>query len=66
MKFTWNQLIWQPALEGRPIEQTAAAELNDMQRAQDIRARANRLYMVGEMALAAQLLMELEMRECWA
>ena len=66
MKFTWNQQTLQPALEGRPVEQTAAAELSEIQRAQAIRARANRLYMVGELARAAQLLMELEMQASWA
>ena len=66
MKFTWNQQTLQPALEGRPVEQTAAAELSEIQRAQAIRARANRLYMVGELARAAQLLMELEMQPNWA
>jgi hypothetical protein len=60
MKHTWNQQTLQPALEGRPVEQTAAAELSEIQRAKAIRARANRLYMTGEMALAARLLMELE------
>ena len=66
MKLTWNQQTLQPALEGRPVEQTDAAELSETQRAKAIRARANRLYMVGEMALAAQLLMELETQGCWA
>ena len=66
MKFTWNQQTLQPALEGRPVEQTAAAELSEIQRAQAIRARANRLYVLGEMALAAQLLLALEGQECWA
>lgn len=55
-----------PALEGMPVEQTAAVELSEIQRAKAIRARANRLYVLGEMALAAQLLMELETQECWA
>ena len=41
-------------------------ELRATQRAEAIRARANRLYMVGELALAAQLLMELEMQTSWA
>ena len=66
MKFTWNQQTLRPALEGRPVEQTAAAELSEIQRAQAIRARANRLYVLGELALAAQLLMELEMQPSWA
>jgi hypothetical protein len=66
MKFTWNQQTLRPALEGRPVEQTAAAELSEIQRAQAVRARANRLYVLGEMALAAQLLLELEEQHCWA
>jgi hypothetical protein len=66
MKFTWNQQTLRPALEGRAVEQTAAAELSEIQRAQAIRARANRLYVLGEMALAAQLLLALEGQECWA
>jgi hypothetical protein len=66
MKFTWNQQTLRPAVEGRPVEQTAAAELSEIQRAQAIRARANRLYVLGEMALAAQLLLELEGQQCWA
>ena len=66
MKYTWNQLILQPAPQGRPVEQTDAAELSEIQRARAIRARANRLYVLGEMALAAQLLLELEGQQCWA
>jgi len=66
MKFTWNQQTLRPALESLPVEQTAAVELSEIQRAKAIRARANRLYVLGEMALAAQLLMELETQECWA
>ena len=60
MKFTWNQLTFRPAL------QNDAAELSAIQRAQAIRARADRLYVLGEMALAAQLLLELEGQQCWA
>jgi hypothetical protein len=60
MKFTWNQLTFRPAL------QNDAAELSAIQRAQAIRARADRLYVLGEMALAAQLLLELQMQESWA
>ena len=60
MKFTWNQATLQPALLGRPVELADAAELRETQRAKAIRARANRLYLVGEMAWAAQLLMKLE------
>jgi hypothetical protein len=59
MKYTWNQLTMQPLVTVRLGEQTDAEERRQTQRAQAIRARANRLYMVGEMALAAQLLMEL-------
>jgi hypothetical protein len=66
MKLTWNQLTLRPALEGRPVEQADTAELTEIKRAEAIRARANRLYVLGEMALAAQLLMELETQECWA
>ena len=66
MKHNWDQLTWRQALRGWPVERDDAAERRAAQRAEAIRASANRLYMVGEMALAAQLLMELEMRECWA
>ena len=66
MKNTWNQLTLQPALQYPPVEQADAGERPATQRAQAIRARANRLYMLGEMALAAQLLMELEMQPSWA
>jgi RNA-binding protein YhbY len=62
MKHTWNQLTLRPLVKVRLVEQTDAEERRQAQRAQAIRARANRLYMVGEMALAAQLLMELEMQ----
>ena len=66
MKFTWNQLTSQPALQDQPVEQIDAAERPAAQRALAIRARANRLYVLGEMALAAQLLLELEGQQCWA
>jgi hypothetical protein len=66
MKHTWNQRILQPAPHARPVEQTDAVELREIQRAEAIRARANRLYMLGELALAAQLLMELETQPSWA
>ena len=66
MIFTWNQQTLRPALEDRPVEQTAAAGLSEMHRAEAVRARANRLYVLGEMALAAQLLMELELPGSWA
>ena len=66
MKHTWNQLTFRPFVQVRLLEQTDAEECRQAQRAQAVRARANRLYMVGEMALAAQLLMELEMQPNWA
>jgi hypothetical protein len=66
MKHTWNQLTLQPALEYPPVEQADAGERPAVQRTEAIRARANRLYMVGELARAAQLLMELEMPGSWA
>jgi hypothetical protein len=66
MKYTWNQLILQPAFQSRPVEQAGTADLSETQFAEAIRARANRLYMVGELARAAQLLMELEMQPSWA
>ena len=56
----------QPELQQRTAEQADAGERPATQRAQAIRARANRLYVLGELALAAQLLMELEMRPSWA
>jgi len=49
-----------PELPRRSIEQADFAEIGKKQSADAIRARANRLYMVGEMARAAQLLMKLE------
>jgi hypothetical protein len=66
MKHTWNQPKLQPELQHRPAEHADAGERPATQRAQAIRARANRLYMLGELALAAQLLMELEMQPSWA
>jgi hypothetical protein len=60
MKHNWDQLTWRQALQLRPVEQADAEERRAKQRAQAIRARANRLYMVGEMARAAQLLMKLK------
>ena len=66
MKHSWNQRTLQAELLLRPAEQADAGERPATQRAQAIRARANRLYMLGELALAAQLLMELEMRPSWA
>lgn len=56
----------QPELQHLPAEQADAGERPATQRAQAIRARANRLYMLGELALAAQLLLELEMQPSWA
>jgi hypothetical protein len=49
-----------PELPRRSIEQADFAEIGKKQSADAIRARANRLYMVGEMARAAQLLMKLK------
>ena len=66
MKHTWNQPTLQPELQQRTAEQADAGERPATQRAQAIRARANRLYVLGELALAAQLLMELEMQPSWA
>ena len=66
MKHNWDQLILLPAPQCRPVEQADDGERRATQCAQAIRARANRLYMLGELALAAQLLMELEMRPSWA
>jgi hypothetical protein len=66
MKHTWNQPKLQPELQHRSAEHADAGERPTTQRAQAIRARANRLYMLGELALAAQLLMELEMQPSWA
>jgi hypothetical protein len=62
MKYNWNQLTSQPALGSRPVGQTNAAERPAAQRAQAIRASANWLYMRGELARAAQLFAELQMR----
>jgi hypothetical protein len=50
----------------RPVEQSDAGERRAAERAAAIRASANRLYMGGELARAAQMLMELEMRGSWA
>jgi hypothetical protein len=66
MKYNWNQLISRPALQSRPVEQADAGKGRAAERAQAIRASANRLYMGGELARAAQLLMELEMQPSWA
>jgi hypothetical protein len=57
MKSTWGQQTSQPAT------QTDTAELSETHRTEAIRARANRLYVLGEMALAAQLLMELQVQK---
>jgi hypothetical protein len=48
------------------MEQADVAEIGEIQSADAIRARANRLYMRGEMARAAQLLMKLEGQSIWA
>jgi len=66
MNHNWDQVTWRQALQRRPVEQADAEECRATQRAQAIRARANRLYMRGEMARAAQLLMELEGQPSWA
>ena len=66
MKHTWNQLTFRPFVQVRLLEQTDAEECRQAQRAQAIRASANRLYMGGELARAAQMLMELEMQPSWA
>ena len=62
MKHNWNQQILQSELQRRPVEQADAGERRATERAQAIRTRASRLYARGELAQAAQLLMELEMR----
>jgi len=66
MKYNWNQLISQPALQSQPVEQADAGERRAFQRVAAIRASANRLYMGGELLRAAQLLMELELPASWA
>ena len=66
MKHSWNQRTLQPETQYPRAEQADAGERPATQRAQAIRARANRLYVLGELALAAQLLMELEMQPSWA
>jgi len=63
MKHNWNQLT----VQCRPMEDYQAEERRETQRIQAaIRARANRLYQGGELARAAQLLMELETQPRWA
>ena len=66
MKHNWDQLTWRQALQGWPVEHDHAAERRAAQRAEAIRASANRLYMGGELARAAQMLMELEVQPNWA
>jgi hypothetical protein len=66
MKYSWNQRTLQPELNRRPVELVDAGEPPTTERVEAIRARATRLYMVGELARAAQLLMELEMPGSWA
>jgi hypothetical protein len=66
MKHSWNQLTLQPELKRRPVEPVDAVEPPATERVEAIRARATRLYMVGELARAAQLLMQLEMPGSWA
>jgi hypothetical protein len=58
IKYNWDQLTWRQALRGRPVEQTDAGKRRETQRAQAFRASANRLYMGGDLARAARLLME--------
>jgi hypothetical protein len=65
MKHNWDQLTWQQPLHRRPLERAGAGERHATQTAAAIRASANRLYMGGELARAAQLLMELEMPGRW-
>ncbi len=55
-----------PAMPRRPVRQSDTGERRATERAAAIRASANRLYMGGELARAAQLLMELEMQPAWA
>ena len=66
MKYNWNQLVLQPLRQDRGVARADAEERRASQRAQAIRASANRLYMGGELARAAQMLMELEMQPSWA
>jgi hypothetical protein len=60
MNHNWDLRISLPALQRRSVQQADGGGCHATQRAQAIRARANSLYMRGEMARAAQLLMELE------
>jgi hypothetical protein len=66
MKHNWDQLTWRQALRGWPVERDDAGRRRAAQRAEAIRASANRLYIGGELARAAQMLMELEMQPGWA
>ena len=66
MKHNWDQPIVLTAMPRRPVEQADAGKRRETQRAQAIRASANRLYMGGDLARAAQLLMELDMQPNWA
>jgi hypothetical protein len=66
MKHSWNQRTLQPELNRRPVELVDAGEPPATERVEAIRARATRLYMVGELARAAQLLMQLELPGSWA
>ena len=62
MKYTWNQPNCNRHCNAGRWSRPMPASATRTQRAEAIRARANRLYMVGELALAAQLLMELELQ----
>ena len=62
MKHNWDKPILLPAPQCRPVKQADAGERHATQCAAAIRARANRLYMGGDLARAAQLLAELQMR----
>jgi len=62
MNHNCDQLTWRQALQRRPVEQADAGKRRETQRAQAIRASANRLYMGGDLARAAQLFAELQMR----
>jgi hypothetical protein len=59
MRDNWDQPILLPAPPHRPVKQAGGPAT---QSAAAIRASADRLYMRGELARAAQLLVELQMR----
>ena len=62
MKDNWDQPILLPAPQRRPVKQAGAGGRPATQSAAAIRAAADRLYRRGELARAAQLLVELQMR----